>query len=245
MNTILFDIKDSVRYRSLPKLRMQYSVPMRELRELAALARRLGLTVVPKLNFSRSNRFRHSHWIWPEQRKPDTRETWRQAFSAIDEVIAATKSEFFHVGMDEDDTRSPDEYMKALLKLSSGLKTRGQRMVMWADCGHNWRESEQWKVAPAIDALPRNVILMLWSYNHALDKWVQHYKRKGFDVVGASGALIRLNQGSDLSNIKAWDACVRKHKAAGHIMTTWSKCSKVNRKILLGGIRRSGAVMSK
>lgn len=52
---------------------------------------------------------------------------------AVDDVIAATQPAMLHVGMDEDDTRSPEEYTKSLAFLLDGLK---QTQALFATEGH-------------------------------------------------------------------------------------------------------------
>src|SRR5262245_32728794 len=64
-NTLVVDCEDAVRYRSHPELARPYTVPMRDLAKLARHARRRGLDVVPKLNFSQSQWHRHNHWFRP------------------------------------------------------------------------------------------------------------------------------------------------------------------------------------
>src|SRR5262249_24503667 len=54
-NTLVVDCEDAVRYRSHPELARPYTAPMRDLATLARRARKRGLDVVPKINFSQSH----------------------------------------------------------------------------------------------------------------------------------------------------------------------------------------------
>lgn len=245
-NALIISIKDAVIYKSLPHIKKPYSVPMQKLVALTNLARSLGLEVIPKLNFSKSNVHRHSEWLWKEQRPKDSAHLWKDALKAIDEIIIATKPRYFHVGMDEDDTRSPDEYAKALKFLHSALKKRKLRMIIWADCGHNWRQTERWKEVPAILNLPRDVILMPWHYEMTLVDWVRKYQRMGFDVIGTSASLPvkRKNNTWDVKwdgkNTCEWLKILKKNKSFGICVTRWTSTSSKNRSMLLEGIRESG-----
>lgn len=246
-NFLIIDIKDAVIYKSLPHLKRNYSVPMRELKELVELAKSLGLEVVPKLNFSKSNIHRHSQWLWNKQRESDTSLLWKDAVKAIDEIITATKPRFFHIGMDEDDTRSPEEYANALKFLYGHLKKRKIRMVMWAECGHNWRQTERWKEIPAIMNLPRDVILMLWSYHLTLEDWVQKLQRKGFDVIGTSASLKLKDEDKRTwygENTRDWLKVLKKNKSFGHCLTRWIPTSSKNKSMLMEGIRETGKLFS-
>jgi hypothetical protein len=244
-NLLLLDIKDAVAYSKLPDLKKRYTVPMAELKELAKAARASGLEFIPKLNFAKSPEHKHSAWLEPGQASADTPEFWKRAFIAVDEVLKATGAKTLHVGMDEDDTRSPDEYLAALLELHAGLKKRGVRMAMWADAGHMWRPGERWRVWPAIEKLPRDVILFPWNYFSGLENWVEKFKGMGFDVIGACAYRTPANQaGADhLTNTRQWAESVRKFGAEGVIVTHWIKCGKANRAVLLESVRKCGPVL--
>ncbi|MBA4389173.1 MAG: hypothetical protein C0404_14465 [Verrucomicrobia bacterium] len=239
-NMLIIDIKDAVLYKSLPHLKKRYTVPMRELKELTSLGRKLGLEVVPKLNFSKSPEHRHSHWLWAEQCPPDSPASWKDALKAIDEIIGVMKPGFLHVGMDEDDTRSPDEYKRALHFLYRQLKKRNLHMMMWADCGHRWRPAERWKVVPAIETLPRDVILMPWSYDHPLEDWTRKFMRWGFEVIGAASCIKpkkARKKHSLLKNTREWMATIEKTRALGIIVTQWTQCSRENAANMLKALR--------
>ncbi len=241
-NMLIIDIEDAVRYRNLRHIRKPYSVPMRELIGLATFAKRFGLEVVPKLNFSKSPRYRHSHWLWKEQSPPDSPALWEQAMAAVREVAAAIKPRFLHVGMDEDDTRSPDEYRQALLFLHKTLKRHKLRMMMWADCGHRWHPEERWKVVPAIRKIPRDVILMPWNYQEPMEEWVRAFMRWGFEVMGTSKCLEEPERtpGEDdalLKNTAEWLAVLKKCNALGITVTQWVPCQPENASRMLTAVR--------
>lgn len=244
MNLLLIDVEDGVIYKTLPELRKRYSVPIAELRGLALRARKKGLEVIPKLNFARSPLHRHSAWLDPNQAEPDSAAFWKRGFAAIDEVLAATEARTLHVGMDEDDTRSPEEYRKATMRLYRGLKRRGVRMAMWAEVGHRWRPQQRWKEIPAIRELPRDAILMPWSYHFAQTEWVPRLKRWGFEVIGACGYSAGDTEGDPSANAREWCNLIRSARADGLVLTKWIRCSAENREALVQAARTCGELMA-
>jgi hypothetical protein len=248
MNLLVVDVKDAVLYRRLPELKKRYSVPMHELAELAGHARERGLQVIPKLNFSMSPQHRHSHWFEPVQSDPPSRDFWRRGLLAVDEVVAAVQPEIVHVGMDEDDTRSPEEYSRDLLRLYRELRRRGLRMAMWADVCHRWRAQQRWKEIPAIRKLPRDVILMPWFYQQVPEEWIERLLGWGFEVVGTAGCWLkerkRKGQGKPLDNARGWAGAIRRHGGSGVLVTNWIKCSRANRPVLIETVRACGRILA-
>ena len=245
LNLLLIDVKDAVIYRGLPDIKRRYTAPMAELVELADYARSLGLEVVPKMNFSRSPQHRHSAWLEPNQRLADDPKFWRRGLAAVDEVVNATGARIVHVGMDEDDTRSPAEYQAALHRLYRELKKRKLQMAIWADLGHPWRPQQRWKEEPAIRSLPRDIIVMPWSYSSAQEEWTPKLKRMGFTVLGACGYDGSAKRGPDpLNNAREWVKAIRACKADGVVLTRWIKCSRKNRADLIEAVEQVGRVLT-
>ncbi|MCX7806012.1 MAG: hypothetical protein N3A38_12590 [Planctomycetota bacterium] len=248
MNMLIVDVEDAVIYRTLPDIRRKYSVPMSELVEMAGRAKEHGIELVPKMNFSLSPRHRHSAWFEPTQALPPSKEFWRRGLAALDEVVEAVRPGMVHVGMDEDDTRSPQEYLRDLLRLRRELKRRGLRMVMWADVGHRWQAQERWKQIPAIKELPRDVILMPWRYDAVPEDWARRLVKWGFEVIGASGCWVsgrrRPKDKDPLENTRLWVAAIRKARGAGVVVTNWTKCSRENRAALLKTVKLCGPILA-
>jgi len=160
----------------------------------------------------------------------------------VDEVLDVTQPRILHVGMDEDDTRSPQEYLRALQRLHAGCKKRGLRMAMWADVCHRWRPQQRWKEIPAIRRIPHDVILMPWDYHKAQDGWIRRFRRWGFkDVFGVCN--YHKDSKDPLSNAKDWLRAVRKNGGSGILVTKWIPTSRANRPFLLEIIRRTGAIL--
>jgi hypothetical protein len=191
---------------------------------------------------------RHSHWFEPTQASPPTKEYWRKGLAALDEVVAAVKPRFVHVGMDEDDTRSPEEYRRDLHRLHRELKRRGLRMIIWADVCHRWRAQQRWKEIPAIRSLPKDVILMPWHYDLIPEDWLKRLRGWGFEVVGTAGCWLnkcKPKNKSPLDNTRQWAKAVARYGCAGLVVTNWLKCSRENREMLLETVKRCGPILNR
>ena len=159
-------------------------------------------------------------------------------FPMLDELIDAFEADALHVGMDEvfligsehspsTKGKNPAEvFAKAVNDLHEHLvKKRKVEMLMWGDRLINGKvykygdwESATNGTAPAIDLIPKDIILCDWHYEMR-DTYpsVPMFAAKGFRVwpcgwnkVDASNALIRYSRDLNNSNM------------LGHLFTTWS-----------------------
>ena len=100
VNTLVIDLGEGVQYKSHPELGIKGAWTVEELREELARVRALGLTPIPKLNFSSY----HDAWLAPycAQKGSDAYRTVVK--DLIDEVcdIFDTPT-LFHLGMDEEE----------------------------------------------------------------------------------------------------------------------------------------------
>ncbi|MEZ4254478.1 MAG: hypothetical protein R3A78_02005 [Polyangiales bacterium] len=67
MNTLIVDIADGVEFATHPELKRAHTLPRAELRRIASLAKTRGIDVIPKLNFSKGDAFRHNAWMAPRR----------------------------------------------------------------------------------------------------------------------------------------------------------------------------------
>jgi hypothetical protein len=239
-NMLLIGVSDGVRYRSHPELRKHYSQPMTTLRKLADLARKRGLQIVPKLNFSRSEINRHNQWMrrdgqpWHEQF--DDAAFWKLGFQAIDEVVAACRPEsYFHVGMDEDHDRSHRQYIDAMLVLLKGLAQRGLRTVSWSDSAIDYASADHHreKSVAAEKHLPADMVRILWNYWAVPTGPMKAIRRRGMELWGAPGART-------VEQTTAFRDAVLACGGTGLVMTHWIPCIPARRKELLDRINTFG-----
>ncbi len=239
-NLLFIGCSDGVRYKSHPELARKYSIPMKDLKRLVAHARKSGLEIVPKLNFSKSEINRHDNWIrtpdapWHEDFEEPA--YWKKAFEIIDEVNDVCEPErFFHVGMDEDHNRSHTQYAEAIKILHAVLKRRKLRTIVWNDTAINYASGFVYveKMLDALDKIPKDIVHIIWNYRYVPEKQIKLTASKGFEVWGAPGR--------DAAQVEGFIQALEKtRKGKGLLMTTWMKCWKPNRKELLGQIHAMG-----
>lgn len=239
-NMLMIGVSDGVRYKSHPELARHYSQPMSILRKLAEQARQRGLQVVPKLNFSRSEVNRHSEWMikpgeaWHEHF--DDEYAWKLGFDVIDEIIQATQPErFFHVGMDEDHSRSIQQFTDAIFTLRKGLKKRRLRTVTWSDSSLDYPSGQVYreKSEAAEKELPSDVVRILWNYWAVPRKEFRQIRKQGLELWGAPGAQ------TEDQLVRFRDELISAG-GTGLIMTHWKPCTVAHREELLDRIQTFG-----
>lgn len=132
-------------------------------------------------------------------------------FDLFDELIEAFEADAFHVGMDEvfliADDRCPfckgkspaDLFAKAVNDYYGHIvKKRGLEMLMWGDrlidgeaTGYGEWEASKNKTYPAVDMIPKDIIICDWHYKRTYEKASNHpslrmFLEKGFLVLPAS-----------------------------------------------------------
>ena len=220
LNALIVDVEDAVRYESHPELRRAYSAPMADYRRLVAHARAKGLTVIPKLNFATGVDM-HNAWMSPYDEIPDANARYiEHAMQIVDELVHGLDLRHFHIGMDED-CRPTDMYRAVILKLRAALARRGLRTVMWADIGHAWTPIRNAKTKAVLPALPRDVVMMPWTYDlRSQVRWVRLLADLGFEVWGGTGP--------EPANMEMWGRDIRAGGGQGLVATLWVPLDSVH-----------------
>ncbi len=239
---LLIDCADAVRYRSHPEFARRYTIPMKSLATLASAARRRGLEVVPKLNFSRGEINRHNHWMRapgePWYQHFDGPDYWKIAFEVIDELTAACAPvKAFHIGMDEDHDRSYSQYRDAIIALHDGLAKRKVRTLVWNDTGIEYASGlhHAEKSLTAEAGIPKDVVQILWRYSGLPSASITRLRQRGFELWGAPGWR-------DPAQAMAFRDAVLRSGGTGLLMTTWMPCRPRNRRVLHEAIRKMGPI---
>lgn len=241
-NLLVVDCADAVRYRSHPEFTRRYTVPMKHLEALASAARERGLELAPKLNFSRGEINRHNHWMrapgetWYQHF--DDEVYWRTAFEVIAELIAACRPRrFFHIGMDEDHDRSYTQYSAAIRTLRAGLRERKLRTLVWNDSGIEYASGliHAEKSLAAEEAIPRDVVQVLWRYDGLPATAIKRVRKQGFELWGAPGWR-------HPAQTTAFRDAVLRAGGKGLLMTTWMPCRGPNRRTLLRAMGQMGPI---
>jgi hypothetical protein len=169
-------------------------------------------------------------------------------FALMDELIDAFQADAFHVGMDEVFLVGSDQCPRCRGKNPAELfahavsdyhqhlvKDKGLTMLMWGDrllddktMKYGKWESSDNHTAPAIDLIPKDIILCDWHYEPRADyPSVPYFQSKGFRVWPAGWR----NEKAALAFLK--DS--RRHandKLVGYLCTTWCSSGSLARALL-------------
>ena len=99
-NTVLIDVADAIEYESHPEISIKGAWSKDKLKKELDRMRSLGLTPLPKLNFSAG----HDAWLKEYSRMVSTSIYYKVCEDLIKEVAELFDyPEYFHVGLDEED----------------------------------------------------------------------------------------------------------------------------------------------
>ena len=179
-NTVLIDVGDGIKYESRPEISAPDAWEKDFLKKKLGEMRALGLTPIPKLNFSTC----HHTWLKEYRRMTSTRYYYEACADVIREVCEVFDNpEFFHLGMDEEDTignqrfreavhiRAKDLWWHDVYFYFNEVEKYGCRPWTWADAA--WEAPDTF-----VEKMPRSVLQSNWYYNNfkewPTDHW--HYK---------------------------------------------------------------------
>jgi len=171
INTLVIDIGEGVRLNSHPEIATEGAWSREELREELARLRSIGLTPIPKFNFSCA----HSAWMQDYAYMVGTKTYDNFCRDVIEETIELFDvPPYFHLGLEEEDyesqktnhiaiVRTPHKKMQDALRLFDICLSHGVRPWIWADF-----ESFGGPEAFA-ERVPREVMLSTWYYGMLRD----------------------------------------------------------------------------
>ncbi|HUT56876.1 MAG TPA: hypothetical protein VNA25_03260, partial [Phycisphaerae bacterium] len=209
-----------------------------------AAARKAGMDIIPKLNFSQSVFHQHNHWMLPPgeswSRHFDDEQYWRRGFELIDELIEVCRpGRYFHVGMDEDHLRSYAQYVEAIRTLRAGLRKRRLRAMMWNDSAIHYAPGliHRDKALAAEEGVPKDVVQVLWNYHYVPTAAIRRIAKAGFELWGAPGR-------KDTEQVRGFCRAVRRAGGKGLMMTRWEPCRPSNRRAMIEQIRTFAPIYS-
>ena len=194
------------------------------------------LTVYPKFDLT-PGAFPNNDGIYCREWDLTNPEVWTVVFKLMDEIIDAFRADALHVGMDEvfllgseqsPSTKGQDPavlFAKAVNEIHGHLvRKRRVEMLMWGDrlvdgAKYDLGEWETSKngTAPAIDLIPKDIIICPWHYEvRASYPSIPMFIEKGFRVLPAGW--------KDVDATRALIEYSRSHagpKMLGHMFTTW------------------------
>jgi hypothetical protein len=158
-------------------------------------------------------------------------------FALMDELLNAFQADAFHVGMDEVFLIASDQcprckgkdpaelFAKAVNDYHEHLVgRRGVEMLMWGDrllddsqMGYGKWEASQNGTFPAIDKIPKDIIVCDWHYGLRKEyPSIPYFQQKGFRVISASWK----DEQAALAFL-SYSRKVATEKWLGHMCTTW------------------------
>lgn len=122
LNTIVMDLCDGVQYASHPEISMPGAWSHGRVRKELARCKELGITLIPKLNFSTGHRM----WLGQYGRMISTPEYYRVCADLIREVYELFEGpKYIHIGMDEE--------TRWVCELADDLVVYRKGKLMWHD----------------------------------------------------------------------------------------------------------------
>jgi hypothetical protein len=197
------------------------------------------LTKYPELDLT-PGAFPGNEGIYCREWDPYNPRVYEIVFPLIDEIIDAFDADAFHVGMDEvflmtkpeapstKDKNPADVYAKVVNDMYAHIvKKRGRTMLMWGDrfidaAVHDYGEWESAKngTAPAIDKVPKDIVICDWHYELREDGYpsVPMFLEKGFRVLPTSWRTPE-----QTARYIDYTRALRHPRMLGHLFSTWEK----------------------
>lgn len=206
VNSLLIDLGEGVRYQSHPELAVEGSWSVERLKKELARLKSIGITPIPKLNFSAG----HDEWMGEYSRMLSTKKYYEVCRDLIEEVADIFDNPpLFHLGMDEETyqnqqtykyvvVRQGDQWWEDLYKNVEVLERLNIRPWVWAD--YIWHHEEEF-----LRKMPKSVMLSNWYYdNHFGDfendadqkMWIKPYtllEEHGYDQIPAGSCWLKDN----------------------------------------------------
>lgn len=185
VNQIIFSLGDGIKYDSHPEIAVEGAWTPAELKAEKARLAQLGITLVPKLNFSAG----HDLWLGNYHRMVSTPTYYQVCSDLIAEVIDIFDNPpLFHLGYDEETyahqrwyeyivVRENDLWWRDFLWFVEQVESRGARPWMWSD--KIWTHTNEFMAR-----MPPSVIQSNWYYSSNFDEKIDRAKAadRGLDL---------------------------------------------------------------
>lgn len=169
-------------------------------------------------------------------------EVHQVVFDIVDEICDVFETDAFHAGMDEvfyiGDARCPRcaGKDKAVLfagevkKIREHLQQKGRELWIWGDrlidgeeTGLGMWEASRNNTYPAVDMIPKDVVICDWHYERA-DKTAVYFAMKGFRVITCPWRSpdIATTQLKDMLGFRQSATAIMKPRFLGMMQTSWS-----------------------
>lgn len=171
INTLLIDLGEGVQYESHPEIACKGAWSKQELAAELRRIRSMGITPIPKLNFSTL----HDAWMGEYSRMVSTPEYYQVVKDLIDEMIELFQSPMFHLGLDEESWREihmqrdfgftvfrgSNLFWHDIQYIVNCCEQKGVRAWAWASRRFHQDTFDQ--------NMPKSVMLSEWVYDRLLN----------------------------------------------------------------------------
>ena len=215
-NQLMVEVDRAFPYRSHPKVGVEWAWSRTQWAEFIAAARGLGFDLIPQYNALGHQGESGLATAFPEMAEDPGRwnlcprhpQTVPYLCDLFDELIEVFSPAIFHIGLDEVDVPSRPQtfcicprcagadggalFADHINALYRHLANRGQEVIMWADMllhkeAHNSVNGLRTGMWRAVDALPREIIMLDWVYSPVAAYGGSDYLlEKGFRVMGST-----------------------------------------------------------
>lgn len=262
MNMIVVDLGEGLVYPSHPELSIKGSWTPEKMRAEIVRLNKLGIEVIPKLNFSTT----HNGWLKHYRRMISTPTYYKVCEDLIADVAEIfDHPRFLHIGYDEETARHQDHsgrclyvivrkgefWMHDFLHIVRTVEKNDMRAWAWSDYG--------WDHPEFYERCPKSVLMSNWYYDESYggfelseNKTSDHKRLKGFYDLDKAGfeqvpcgtnwtgwQRKKLKIGADDVIGKLVKLCRRDISARslkGFMMAPWVSCNnEANLKINLKG----------
>ena len=254
INTVVIDVAEGVQYETHPELAIPGSWSKEKLKAELDHIRELGMTPIPKLNFSTC----HDAWLGKYSYMVSTPEYYQVCKDVITEVFELFgKPAYFHLGMDEENLECQKKYAYCVIRhgdlwwhdayyLFDICEKLGTRPWVWAD--YFWTQGEEY-----VRRMPKSVLQSNWWYHADTSRkdgeyatWQFSYYEKlekaGFDQVPTGSAI--WNRFCNLHTMELCKEVIAPERLKGYMTapwchTTWDdRYSLFNDAVRFGNARR-------
>lgn len=260
MNQILIDIGEGIRYDSHPELAAKGAWTPDEMSAEVRRLRDMGITAIPKLNFSTS----HDTWLNEYSFMVSSAPYYRVVSDLIAETMEIfERPELFHIGMDEETLGHQRELSYVVIRqfelwysdlnfYADEVEKAGARPWMWSD--RIWHHEEEY-----LANTPKSILQSNWYYGAEFDfpegaekepdthaRYVRAYDRleeAGFDQV-PTGA----NWSNDTNfgdTVRYAEKVIAPERLKGFLTAPWYPTVEAERKRLLEAIDQVGAEIAR
>lgn len=183
-NLVIVDLGEAMAYPSHPELAVAGTWSVEKVRGEIARLKKLGLTAVPKLNFSTC----HDGWLKDYGRMVSTPTYYRVVADLVADVCEVfDEAPYFHLGFDEEMPiaqvntsvmvcRQGDLWWHDFLYCVAEVERRGKRAICWSD--YMWTNRKAF-----LDRMPKSVLQSNWYYRRDFGEkkqvWDEAFEKKG------------------------------------------------------------------